>query len=617
MAVSPSGVRYAVRRSLALLEKRDRVKFGAAVGIQMFLSMLDLLGVLLVGLVATIAVSAIGSESGIPGYAQTAIDWLGLEDWPLLNVALALALVAAAFLVLKSVTAVVLIRRVLRFLAGRQAQVASRLTGELFARPVTFLHKRTSQEVAFALMEGTTAATVSLLGSLSLALSDVALLSVLTVTLLIIDPLVTLAAIGFFVVIALVLQRILGSLARRSGTLLKDMSVAGLSAVQEGLSAYREITVANKRSLYRDRISQTMWRAAGAQADVQYVAQVPKYVFETALVVGALALVIAQSGTGDPASAVGSMALFLAAGARVMPSLLRLQVSLISIRQAETRAQPTYDLEDELGARPLSTDDFDLPRYLAGIDDGHADFVPSILVRGVTYRYPEAVEAAVEDVTFDLLPGRSIALVGSTGAGKSTLADLVLGVLRPDSGSIEICGLPPGEAATRWPGAIAYVPQAVALASGTVRENVALGLPLDDISDDLVWEALDRAHLGAFLREIREGLDTVIGERGVRLSGGQRQRLGIARALYSRPKLLVLDEATSALDAETEASITAMLAEMAGQVTTVTVAHRLATVRSAHELLYLEDGRVLARGTFDEVRASHPAFDRQARLLGL
>jgi ATP-binding cassette subfamily C protein len=153
--------------------------------------------------------------------------------------------------------------------------------------------------------------------------------------------------------------------------------------------------------------------------------------------------------------------------------------------------------------------------------------------------------------------------------------------------------------------------------AGSVRENVALGLPREAIDDDQVWEALRRAHLAEYLIDNREGLDTSVGERGFRLSGGQRQRLGIARALYTRPRLLVLDEATSALDAETEQAIIRTLEELEGEVTTITVAHRLATVRHADQVLYLEHGRIRARGTFDEVRGQVDDFDRQAALLGL
>jgi ABC-type multidrug transport system fused ATPase/permease subunit len=221
------------------------------------------------------------------------------------------------------------------------------------------------------------------------------------------------------------------------------------------------------------------------------------------------------------------------------------------------------------------------------------------------------------DASVSVTAGKSLALVGSTGAGKSTLADVILGVIEPELGSVTISGVDPRSAVAQWPGAVAYVPQTVGLTEGTIRDNVALGLPELAVDDTMVWEALERAHLASFLRDTREGLDTIVGERGVRLSGGQRQRLGIARALYTRPRLLVLDEATSALDAETEQAITQTLRELEGEVTTITIAHRLATIRFADQVVFMRHGVIEARGTFEEVRASTPDFERQAHLLGL
>jgi ABC-type multidrug transport system fused ATPase/permease subunit len=248
---------------------------------------------------------------------------------------------------------------------------------------------------------------------------------------------------------------------------------------------------------------------------------------------------------------------------------------------------------------------------------GYPDFEATVEVTDVSFTYSDADEPALSRVSVTVTPGGSAAFVGSTGAGKSTLTDIVLGVLDPDSGTVTIGGLRPRGAIERWPGAIAYVPQAVSLVGGSVRENVALGMPRDLVDDELVWDALRRAHLADFLIQNREGLDTSVGERGFRLSGGQRQRLGIARALYTRPKLLVLDEATSALDAETEQAIVATLSELEGEVTTITVAHRLATVRNCDELIFLQHGKVVGRGNFDEVREQAEEFDRQAALLGL
>jgi ABC-type multidrug transport system fused ATPase/permease subunit len=184
-------------------------------------------------------------------------------------------------------------------------------------------------------------------------------------------------------------------------------------------------------------------------------------------------------------------------------------------------------------------------------------------------------------------------------------------------GVATISGSDASEALVLWPGAIAYVPQEVAVAGGSVRSNVALGLPDELIDDSLVEEALKQAHLWRFLSTSAEGIFTQVGERGLRLSGGQRQRLGIARALYTRPRLIILDEATSALDADTEESITQTIQSLGPNITTVVIAHRLSTVRAVDALAYLERGRIVARGTFDELKESIPTFARQAHLLGL
>jgi len=197
------------------------------------------------------------------------------------------------------------------------------------------------------------------------------------------------------------------------------------------------------------------------------------------------------------------------------------------------------------------------------------------------------------------------------------LADVILGVISPDAGVVEISGRSASDVVREWPGVLAYVPQDVAIIDGTVRSNVAMGLPDSLVDDERVREALRRAHLSALFDNSREGLDTLVGEHGVKLSGGQRQRLGIARALYTRPRFLVLDEATSALDAQTEFDVSETIAEMSGEVTRVIIAHRLATIRNCDVVVYLDRGRVVASGTFDEVGTAIPDFDRQAELLGL
>jgi ABC-type multidrug transport system fused ATPase/permease subunit len=173
------------------------------------------------------------------------------------------------------------------------------------------------------------------------------------------------------------------------------------------------------------------------------------------------------------------------------------------------------------------------------------------------------------------------------------------------------------DAVEKWPGGVAYVPQNIIITNGTIRKNVGLGFPVESIKDELVWDALDVAQLSDFIREIPGELDSHVGDSGSNISGGQRQRLGIARAMFTKPKLLVLDEATSSLDGETEANVTDSIHKLKGEVTVVLIAHRLSTVRQADVVVYLDKGKILSKGTFDEVRASVPDFDHQAQLMGL
>ena len=609
--------RQAIRASLDLLSRRDRRLLGISIAIQMATSLLDLVGVLLLGLVGVLAVTVVQSQP-LPATVAGVADAIGLGELTSEQLIVTFAAVAAGVLLTKSIASSYLTRRVLVFLANRQALVSARLTKALLERPLTFLQQRSSQETAYALIQGAGQATFQILGQFTIAVTETTLLVVLGIALMLLDPWVTLGSTAFFALLAIGLQRAMGGWASRLGKQGAKADIASLNAVQEALTAYREVSVTNRRSLYVERIQALRWQAAKVAADMMFVGMLPKYVFEAALVVGGFALAGALFATQTAATAVGTLALFLAAGSRVTPSLLRLQGAALGLRSSAGNAGPTFALAEDLD-HPLETlnTSSESAAIRSRIAQGYPDLHASIRLQGAAFTYPGATAPAVVDASVVVNPGQSLALVGSSGAGKSTLADLVLGILQPQAGTVTIGGEPPAAACERWPGGIGYVPQDVVLANATVRENVALGLPLDAIDDDLVWAALHRAHLADYLRAQRDGLDTAIGEGGVKLSGGQRQRLGIARALYSRPRLLVLDEATSALDAETEAAITATISELEGDVTTVIVAHRLSTVRHADVVAYLEGGRLMGVGTFDEVREQVPAMARQAELLGL
>ena len=614
------GVIPSVRRAVRLLPAGKRRLLYVAAGIQISLGLLDLLGIALIGLLAAVAVSGI-TVANIPGWLAEILSWFGVENPTVSQVSVFIALSAVFILVLKTLLSALLSRRIIRFLAHQQAEVSARLARDFLSRPLADVQRWTTPEAMYGLGSGVGAATVSLLGSAIMIASEVFLFTIVGVTLVFYDPLLTLISVGLFGGIVLLMHRLLGRWTSRNAQIMTDASIDTLTAVSEALATYRESTVLNRREFYVDRYESLVGRYAMASSTSSFILEIPKYVLEASLYIGVLILAVVQFVTKDWSAAAATVALFLAAGSRIVPSLLRVQGAGITIRNAAVQAQPTFFMVDFLKRTPATNAGSGVRVSAAEIHahvlGGYPDFDGHVVVDSATLTYNDALEPALIEVSCEVPAGTSVAFVGSTGAGKSTLADVVLGVMQPNSGEVSISGLTPREAIDRWPGAISYVPQAVALVAGSVRENVALGLPADAIDDDLVWEALKRAHLDTFLVESREGLDTKIGERGFRLSGGQRQRLGIARALYTRPKLLVLDEATSALDAETEQSIMQTMEELEGEVTTITVAHRLATVRHADQVIYLERGRIVARGTFDEVRASIADFDRQARLLGL
>ena len=617
--VESMSIRQSVARALGMLTRRDRRLLGLVIVLQASLALFDLAAVGLIGLVGLIAA---GADSGdLPPLAESFLTQFGLENSDPYLVAVALGGVAAILLIVKSALSMLVLRRIFIFLANRQAMISSRLGSRMLSRPLLDVQSRSSQRASIALTGGVSALTLGVLGQGAVLVSEISLLAILAIGLLVIDPGVTVVVVLFFGLFAWGLYRLLGGWGARLGKQAQELNIESIQSMQQGLKSYRELMVTGRRALFLDEFADLRWAFARNQAGMQFMNQIPKYAMEIALVLGGVLLAATQFLTRDVAAAVAIIAVFLTATARIVPSLIRLQAALLGIRTQSGAALPTFELDAETPADTYEESSVMTremrQQVVEGLNSGFPGFSGTIECRNVRVTYPGAEEPALVDFSATVPAATSLALVGSTGAGKSTAADVILGALVPDQGSVSVAGVDPRDASLRWPGAMAYVPQEVSMINGTVRQNVALGLPHGLIDDDLVWSALERAHLADFLRGSREGLDTVVGEHGVKLSGGQRQRLGIARALLTRPRLVVLDEATSALDAETEEAITLALRELSSEVTLVVIAHRLATVRDCDQVAYLEKGRMLALGTFDEVRGQAPGLDKQAALLGL
>ena len=600
-----------IGRAARLLTPSDRRKVSVVVVIQIILGGLDLLGVALIGVVGALAVSGVQSQK--PGNRVSAVlDFIGLDGFDFQTQTALLGLTAGLILVGRTVLSVFFTRKALFFLGRRGAAISANLTSRVLAQSLLAVQQRTSQETLYALTSGVGSITLGLLGSVVTMASDVSLLVVLAIGLVVVDPTVAISSFLFFMLIAVILHRVMSGRAMRLGTRNSELSIQSNEKIVEVLSSYRESLVRNRRSYYAQQIGKIRFDLANVNAELAFMPNVSKYILETTVVLGALLLSAAQFLLQDAGHAVGTLAIFLAAGTRIAPAILRVQQGLLSIRSSAGSALPTLDLAESLANIKASE-----VKESETLETEHEGFSGSIDIRDATFTYPGKSEPAISNVSLRVNPGSFVAFVGPSGAGKTTIVDILLGILPPQSGSVQISDVDPMSAITKWPGAIAYVPQDVAIASGSFRENIALGFPIELASDEAVLTPLQVAHLDDFVLSTPHGLDTEVGERGAKVSGGQRQRLGIARALFTKPKLLVLDEATSALDAETESNVALAISSLRGNTTVVMIAHRLATVRNADLVVYLDQGQALAQGTFDEVRAAVPDFDRQAQLLGL
>jgi ABC-type multidrug transport system fused ATPase/permease subunit len=597
-------------KSLSILSKSDRKKILAVVVLQVFLSALDLLGVLAIGLLGALSVS--GLQSREPGLQlDSTLRFLTISEFSFQTQVAILAVGALLLLVGRTILSIIFTRRILFFFSRRGAKMSANLISRLLSQPMLTVQARTTQETLYAVTNGVSLITLQILATGIVMVADLSLLLVMTLGIFLVDPFTAIGTFLLFTLIGYFLYRYMHLLAGYLGVKHSELSVVSNEKIVEVFGSYRESVVRNRRDYYAREIGKIRFALAEVEAEGSFMPYVSKYVIETAVVVGALLVGAAQFVLQDAAQAVATLAVFLAAGSRIAPAVLRLQQGFIQIRRSFGAAQPTFELIDSLGQTQIieNVDD--------DVDIFHEGFFSEIQLKNVTLTYPSKQLPAISNISFSVQPGKLVAVVGLSGAGKTTIIDVLLGVLTPDEGTVLISGLPPLLAVAKWPGAIAYVPQDVAISSGTIRENVALGFPEQQATDELVTSALKVAQLDQFVSDLPQGLDTQVGERGAKISGGQRQRLGIARAMFTRPHLLVLDEATSSLDGETEASISDAIHELRGSTTVVLIAHRLSTVRDADIVVYLADGKIKTIGTFNEVRREVPDFDRQAKLMGL
>lgn len=602
-AKTPSSARFSdivrlVRRVVEVLPadaRRFLRVYSSALGA---LALLDLAALSLLALTLPAMIS--GDPVRVPGVGDVEGVWGYV----------AVILSVASVILLKSALNVALIRRGARRFARHEVAMGDALLASFLRTPWEQRLRLNTADIVRSVDAGVSATVYGVVIPFSLLAGEILTTVAVFAVLMIAQPLTAVITLVYLGGIGLILTRVISRRAVFHGRRNREYAFRAVRLINEAISLMKEITLRGNLGEVRSAVDAERREASQSRAALSVYGVLPRFILEAALIVGFLLVGGAGWLTGGQDGAIGAVALFAIAGFRIIPSLTRLQATLNQIHANSPFGELVVNQIELARTRPedaRGADKVDIESIT------HRD----LALNDIEYRYPEAGAPALDRVTMRITEGSHVAIVGSSGAGKSTLLDILLGLMKPTSGTITVGGAALDDVLSGWRSGIGFVPQEVTLFNASIARNVALSWTDDGIDRARVLECIRLAKLQDLVDTRPDGIDSVIGERGMSLSGGQKQRLGIARALYMKPRLLVLDEATSALDTATEHAITSVISDLPGSVTVITVAHRLATIRDADVVYYFADGRLQAHGTFDEVVRAVPDFAVQSQLAGL
>lgn len=434
--------------------------------------------------------------------------------------------------------------------------------------------------------------------------SETILLLGLVALLIVAAPLATGLALVFMVPTVFVLARVVQPRLKSRGRESHYLSYTSLSSLQQSLRGLRDIKLLGLEGVFTRDYGRSRDGMAHAHYLMNTAQELPRTLIETSLLLFILAYFgfTVSQGVGA-AETLPVLGLFAYAGLRMQPSIQTIVRSSNNLKFSAAALDDVYDDLVMLDSRP-TTHPQDPVQPLS--------FEREIVLDSVGYTYSEADRPALSQVSLRIENGDFVGVCGATGGGKTTLVDLITGLLKPSTGCIRVDGFDIGDHPRRWQENLGYVPQSVFLMDDTLRRNIAFGIPDENIEDTAVAEALSMAQLESFVATLPDGLDTRVGEQGIRLSGGQRQRVAVARALYRRPSVLIMDEGTSALDNLTETQLVNTLERVRGERTILVVAHRLSSVRSCDYIIFVDDGRVVAKAPFNELVETNSTFREMA-----
>lgn len=543
---------------------------------------LELFGVsLIMPLIQLISTPQVVNEPGIVSAVYNALSMKSVTDFFIF-----LVIVIIIIYFLKNLYLSVMYYFQYSFIYRNQLKVAGRLIDCYLKKPYTYhLDHNTSDMIRNIMLD--TDRLFQLILSFLNVMSEGLLSLLLILYLLVSDPVMSVTVAGLLVVCMAVFRILTKERVHGYGRMNQEYDGRMHQAINQALGAVKDIKILHREKYFVNSFVSCGEKKMTALINTNFFGTIPKYIIETITVAAIMLVLVFKLMTGTDLNAIlPKLATFAVAAFKLLPSVGKISNYLNNI----TFLKPSIDL---IYHDLKETEDMENVE-ISDPDDGsqHSYDVSEIKIDKLFYRYPKTDSDVLRDVSFSVPLGSSIGLIGESGAGKSTLADVILGILFPREGRVLYGSMNVHEYPLKWAEKLAYIPQAIYLADESIRANVAFGIEPDKIDEDKVWAALDEAQLSDFVRSLPEGLDTEVGERGVRLSGGQRQRIGIARALYGDPEILVLDEATSALDNETETAVMEAIERLHGRKTLLIIAHRLTTIRNCEYIYRVEKGGV-------------------------
>ncbi len=480
-----------------------------------------------------------------------------------------------------------------RFIYHRYKSISRKLFGIYMNVPYSFHLRRNSADLTRNVVtEAKALATNVMLPVLEIATETVMILGVITL-LFVVEPTVTLVTIFLLGGVSALFLKVVRGRTKKHGERALEERARIIKTVNEGVGGFKDATVMNRQNWFTKRFEKSVDALSRAEIFRQAVKATVRPVIETIAVLGVLLIALLLLNKGYSIGALASvLALFVLSIQRLLPAINSIVGNYNSLRYHAYALQPIYE------------DMTALKEYEEKKREFVKDKMPlkeSIEVRKVTFVYPETKEEVLKDVSLSVKKGSAIGLVGATGSGKTTLVDLILGLLEPTKGEVLVDGKDIKESVNEWQENIGYIPQFIYLSDDSIRNNIAFGIDEEKIDEKRIKEAVKAARLDEFVKSLPEGLSTFIGERGIRLSGGQRQRIGIARALYNDPEVLVMDEATSSLDNVTEKFVIEAIERLKKERTLIIIAHRLTTVKNCDTLYLIKKGKIAAQGSYEKL----------------